>query len=483
MRVTLLCALAILCGAATLQAQEAGRAFNGLTAENAFTTGGAFSRPETGASGGTQAVSSSGAAESAIVPEFHPPPALGGPVPGLLGGPMVPMMGPSPFLPLPPAPEGIVPDKGHDPDEPPCKEVVWFSAGYTLSWIRPERVAAPLVTTGSPTELHAGALGLPGTTILFGDPINFGTYSGIKAEAGIFLDEHKLLSLEWVGQAIFPNDVRFAKASDAAGNPVIARPFFNVVSGTNSAFVDSLPGVAAGGATVDAKSEFYSTEFNVGCHGYADKHFSTEGLIGFRFLRLNESIEVQDQLRALADNSLTFQGNPISAGDSLTDLDRFHTSNNFYGFQLGGRVAWEGDWFSLRAFGKCALGATEQRVDINGSTTLTHAGTTQTATGGILALPPNIGVYRRSVLGYTPEGGLTFGVKVLPCLELTAGYSFLYWNRVVRPGQQIDPGVNPTLVPTDSTFGQTTGASRPVFAFNDERLWIHTMTLGLELHY
>ena len=79
--------------------------------------------------------------------------------------------------------------------------------------------------------------------------------------------------------------------------------------------------------------------------------------------------------------------------------------------------------------------------------------------GGILALPSNIGSYSRSVFGVIPEAGLTLGVQPINHVRLTAGYSFLYWNAVARPGDQIDPRVNRGAIPGDPTFG-TAGRGR-----------------------
>ena len=247
---------------------------------------------------------------------------------------------------------------------------------------------------------------------------------------------------------------------------------------------DSVPGALAGGISVDAKSEFWGTEISAAYHWHAKERLTFDGLFGFRFLRLAESLTIQDQLQPLVNNFLTFQGAPIPATDSLTDQDSFVTANNFYGLQLGGQVRWDEDWFSICAFGKVALGANDQMVDINGSTTLNTPGAaSQTASGGVLALPSNIGNYNRTIFGVVPEVGLKFGVIVCPHVLLTAGYSFLYWDQVVRPAGQIDNGLNPAHIPSDQFFSPGTGAARPAFTFSEEAFWINNFTFGVEFHY
>src|SRR5262249_27388429 len=103
--------------------------------------------------------------------------------------------------------------------------------------------------------------------------------------------------------------------------------------------------------------------------------------------------------------------------------------------------------------------------------------------GGILALPTNIGNRERTDFAIVPEGGINFGYKITPHLSVTAGYSFLLWNHVVRPGRNIDPNVNPTLVPTDLTFGQNAGPARPLPLFNTDIAWVHTPSAGLSFQY
>jgi len=187
---------------------------------------------------------------------------------------------------------------------------------------------------------------------------------------------------------------------------------------------------------------------------------------------------------------LTFLGSPfnglgqfVNPGDVLRDIDSFQTTNSFYGLQLGGRLRWEEDWFSVGVFGKVAFGETQQKVAINGATTLFSALGTETAEGGVLALPSNIGTRSRTVFGIVPEGGLNISGDVTRWLRLTAGYSFLYWSEVVRPGGEIDRLVNRGQIPSDANFGVTTGPARPTFRFNEEAFWANTFNFGVEFHY
>ncbi len=402
-----------------------------------------------------------------------------------------------PYMPL--GPEEI---PGDDPP-PPAKAAAaeaahrdrfWFAAGYDSSWIKPWKLTTPLATTGSatpppgvdPATYHIGGLGQPSTSVLIGDRVEFGRFDGVRLAAGVYLDDADHWAAELIGQYQIANSERFAANSDPTGDPVITRPIFNVVNGVDRAFFDSLPGIASGGISVIARSQLMGAETNMRYFYCPSEHVHLDALAGFRFLRLGEDLTIRDHIEPLAGSGVTFETAGLTPGQTLADVDSFKTVNHFYGIQLGGGATWEGKYLFANAYGKVGLGVTDQEVDINGSTTLNTGSGSEVAGGGILALPTNIGHHTRTELGFVPEGGLNVGVKVWPCVRLTAGYSFTYWNSVVRPGAQIDRGVNPSQVPTDVSFGQASafgGPLRPAFGFNSESYWIHTLNLSLDIHY
>jgi len=65
--------------------------------------------------------------------------------------------------------------------------------------------------------------------------------------------------------------------------------------------------------------------------------------------------------------------------------------------------------------------------------------------------------------------------QVAPSIRIHAGYSFLYWTNVIRPGGGvIDTSVNPTQLPP----GTLAGPGRPQPQFNRSDLWAHGINLG-----
>ena len=98
---------------------------------------------------------------------------------------------------------------------------------------------------------------------------------------------------------------------------------------------------------------------------------------------------------------------------------------------------------------------------------------------GLLAQSTNIGEYERDEFSVIPEIGFTGGYMLTERVKLTAGYTFLYWSRVVRPGDQIDLEVNPELIPSDTVVGDGLPA-HPQFVFRDTDIWAHGLNVGLE---
>src|SRR5207253_2324930 len=111
-----------------------------------------------------------------------------------------------------------------------------------------------------------------------------------------------------------------------------------------------------------------------------------------------------------------------------------------------------------------------EEVHITGFTQNTLPGTAPvTAAGGLLAQSTNIGNHSRDSFAVVPELGVTLAYQVTSGVKLSVGYSALYLSEVVRPGDQIDPGVNPNLVPAFAGGAVLPplpgGPRRPGFAF------------------
>jgi hypothetical protein len=367
--------------------------------------------------------------------------------------------------------------------EESCKHRFWLSANYAAIFIKPERLGAPLLTTGSVTDPTPGALQNPNTVVLSADTITFGMLSGVQADAGVLLDQEGRWALQWSALYVMPNHERFGIASDAMGNPLLTRPVFSVVADANRAVIDAFPGSVAGQFNMDARTSLLGGETNLTYRCGSAGRFHADLLGGFRYIRLAEDLTITDQLTPLVPGFLTFKNAIVNPPSTLADMDRFSTKNNFYGLQLGSLYALERGRFFVSGWGKMGLGITNQLVDINGQTALITPTGRQYAGGGVLALPSNMGEFTRNRVGFVPEGGLTVGVNLTPHIQFTLGYSFLYWSEVIRPAGQLNNSINPNQIPTAIGFGTATGPAAPVFQFAPESFWMHNVNCGFTVHF
>src|SRR5207244_9488477 len=107
-------------------------------------------------------------------------------------------------------------------------------------------------------------------------------------------------------------------------------------------------------------------------------------------------------------------------------------------------------------------------------------GTVASAIGGTLALASNFGPSTRNEFAVVPEVGVNVGARLNGNVRLFAGYSFLYWSNVVRPGDQVDRVVNANLIPVRSD-GTRMGPSAPVNTLRGSDFWAHGINLGMQV--
>jgi hypothetical protein len=376
---------------------------------------------------------------------------------------------------------------------PACHEQVWFTADYLLWWLRRPTVQAPLVTTGSPLDAVPGAIDQGGTSVLSGNQsLKEGTFSGVRLGVGFTLVEGWFLEGSYF--ALERRAAGSTFTSDANGNPVLARPYFDNQAAANAAYLDALPGVLTGSVAVSARTQLQGYEVNLATNlvrlpiqdlpdGGASS-ITLGVLAGFRTVELHESLVITDNVTALAPGVLTFVGGPADPPNSLTISDRFRNYNHFYGGQVGGWARWQSGSLDAALAGKVALGTTQQLAITDGSTTMNTPGATPTVNaGGILVQPSNTGRYYRTSFGFVPEMAFDLGYWLTPLVRLSVGYHFLYWNRVARPGDEIDTTVNPAQVPRDPRFGNGLGDNRPVFQFHSSDFWAMGLNFSVLVQY
>lgn len=360
----------------------------------------------------------------------------------------------------------------------------WASAELLLWWVKDAPLPA-LATTGPATSF--GIPGQPGVRPLVGPgTTDFNERWGGRFTAGMWLDCCRTKGIEG-GYFFLPQ----ATESQTASGGLLARPFITPAGLPTTELISLpagltpvLPGGLLGALRVDSTNRFQGAEINGLCNLCCDsscggcgsgRGYRVDAFAGFRWLNLDESLTVSESI-TVGPGALIFPNSQLSV------FDRFETENNFYGGQIGMRGEfWRGRMF-LQTRGSIAFGGTEQEVRITGATRLTGPAGTATLPGGLLALPSNIGTYSRNRFAVVPEARINVGYQATDSLRVFVGYTFLYWSSVVRPGDQIDPVVNPALVPTNLGVAPG-GPARPAFNFRDTDFWAQGLSLGLELRY
>jgi hypothetical protein len=369
----------------------------------------------------------------------------------------------------------------------------WASADFLAYWVKSAPNPVPLVTTAPAGG--TGFLGSPTTTPVFGGTSGFdyGPLYGGRFSVG-FCEPQYVCGFEVTAFYLSSRSTTFSTASSAAGAPLLARPFFDPILGLEDAQLISFPGAFAGRFTVNTAIDLWGVEANVLRHKIThtwkgDMHLAgacldTDLIAGFRFVNLNESLNMVQNSTVLPGGVAGFAGATVIAPSALTIADQFLTTNNFYGGQLGFQSMLHRGAFFSSLTAKVALGETYQVADIAGTTTLARAtGPVATVPGGLFALPSNIGLHSRNAFSVVPEVGLNVGFELWKHVRIYGGYNFLYWSNVARPGDQIDRAVDKTQLPSSLAFTPASTAIRPLTTLQSSDFWAHGVNVGVAIGY
>jgi hypothetical protein len=371
---------------------------------------------------------------------------------------------------------------------------LWVRAEYLLWWTRGYHLP-PLVTTAPATDNEdlRGSFADPNTLVLFGGSSSpSSAMSGGRFMAGWNFDPCGTCGIE--GGYFFLGRQNHTFTADSSQFPVLARPFFNVNTGMQDRELTASPGLLptdafklSGTITANNFTSLQGAELNARHQLCCGCDYTVNGFAGFRYLDLHEGLTITENVvSAAAVPGFTI----FTPGNRIDVVDSFQTRNRFYGGQLGadGEIR-RGPW-SLMGRVQVGLGVTHQTIDIAGSQTVTTlAGDRSVFTGGLLALPSNIGQFSRDRFSVVPQVGLKIGYNLNENIRVFVGYDFLYWSSVVRPGDQIDTTVNVTQIPNFIPVGAPPGfipassAVRPVVPFRTTGFYAQGVNVGLEVRY
>jgi len=359
----------------------------------------------------------------------------------------------------------------------------WVHLEYLMWWTKGMSVP-PLVTTAD-TLANASLDPNDNATILFGgDDIFEDLRKGGRIRLGFWLDSCQRCGIE--GEFLGLHDEQEYFQANTFDHQVLARPFFDVSVSTPGFAVQEVSGAQlAGQVEVNATTRLYSGGIRLisnqccnawGCAPCSDGYCGNirrDFLLGYRFTTLDEALGIREQLNTV----------DTGATQNFDLRDNFVTDTQFHGIDFGWQWEFVKCRWSFNLLTKIAMGVNRQVVDISGSTqdAIFNNGAfeIQTQTGGLLTQPSNIANYSRSRFSVMPELAATLGYELRPGVRLTAGYTFLYWTNVVRPGDQIDLSVNSEFL----NGASSATPSRPAFNFRETDYWAQGLNFGIDLRF
>jgi len=346
---------------------------------------------------------------------------------------------------------------------PRCSPRWWASAEYLL-WFQRGTSLPPLVTTSfqGTSLVDAGVLGLSTTSVLYGDQtVGSSSQSGGRLTLGMWLDDCQYAG---VGARAFMLDSQnnsFGATTDTV--PILARPYFDVTDGQTAqqnSLVIGFPNVQTGQVSVTSGSDISGGDFFLRRQIHSSNLSRVDFWLGYQYARITGDL-------AIASSSNE------SSGARLDVMDQFSTRNEYHAVALGFLTDIERDRWRCELLTKVGLGRMHQSANLSGSNTLTDGANSTTTPVGLLVRSTNRGMHSADEFSVAPELNFTWTYRLTRRLDLSVGYSFVYWTNVLTPSGVIDPNLAVNLADIPA------GAQNPNAAFHDSDYWVHGVSFGL----
>ena len=174
-------------------------------------------------------------------------------------------------------------------------------------------------------------------------------------------------------------------------------------------------------------------------------------------------------------------------GSQVAVEDKFDTFNHFYGWNIGGNIEYRWRCLALDVGLQVAIGDVRRSATRQGFTEVTTTAggvtTVERVPGGLLAGITNLNRQADNSFEAVPELRIDLFYQLSRHVRVGFGYTAMDANNVIRPGNTIDPIVNPTLVPFNPGFGQAYGAplgtARPQPTFRAGDYWAQGVNWSL----
>lgn len=389
----------------------------------------------------------------------------------------------------------------------------WIRSEY-LGWkLAKSPLPLPLVTSASFSDSIPGAIGQPGTKVLLGNKsVDIRWQNGFKFSAGTTLTHDPRIRLEG-SYFLLPQakTVKTLNTSGEPGAPNLAVPIYDVtgfwgLNGVPGETVYLLPGPLAGDPgfeghfSLKLSNLFQGAEINCFAGLGCKDGLSFEGLGGLRWVQIQENLTFSANTKTVLDVSFP--------PGFYNTKDRFKTSNNFFGAQLGVKAQYKRCNWLLNMTSKACLGVLNQSVFIHGRGETLDGNLFYSIkgpahlVGGVLAQPSNMGKHKRNLFAAIFETNLNVGYQISNYLEIFLGYNIILIGNVARPGDQMNRKINPTLTGLADVSRETVGigsgpipfgdsgpaeapqgSEEPKFHFKTRLFWAQGLTSGFSVRF
>jgi hypothetical protein len=357
----------------------------------------------------------------------------------------------------------------------------WATFNTNVSFIRTMPAGLPLITAG--TTLSGGVIPNIGTTTTFSvDNFNVNPLMGGSWETGYWLRRNSLWGLSWAG---FVTELDTDRYRIAPNNQVVARPFIDADSGLPNSLLIGFPGFLSGDITASVSSQLWGSEWLLHRKLFADEFRRLSFQLGFRYFDIYEDLAVSSSSVVQTGSTINFYNLVFGAGARIDVRDRFETRNQYMLGQLGMQGNWRYRRWLFEWATRVGLGGVYQTLNVQGNSSVTPApgAATNTVLGGLFAVDTNIGRYHSSRFAVVPEGKIQVAYRFVGNLDLGLGYTFTYFNSVIRPSEQIDPNISTTRVPASANYAFPGGAVSPTVTLNRSDMWIQGLNFFASLRY
>lgn len=354
-------------------------------------------------------------------------------------------------------------------DEPPPEPTVagplpssWGRYDLLFWWAKAQPL--PPLVTGSRVGGNP-VLGGPNTVVLVGGrALDSQDSAGARFTWGWNIATDHTFGLEisylFLGSRTYAR--RFADYDPGNPFPTIGRPILNA-AGQEDVVLVSSPGARSGQVVVSHSTRVTGWEVNGVASVYAGDTASVRAIGGYRYFMANEGLQVSQ-----ASIQLPTAGTPAVFANTADQID---AHNRFHGGQLGltADACRGGAFVELTA--KVGLGKVVEVVRVSGQTFFAPGIGTN---AGLLGVPATSGRSVRTAFAVLPEGEIKLGYRFNPGAQVYVGYSVIYLNEAVRPGEQVD-----------RTAAAQTNAllPGPGPAVTRGEFWVQGLTVGVEYRY